>query len=208
MTIATAIGVYYWTGFAGGLMITGYQLYKLFTEEAENKSEAVSVGTAKKHIRYLIYGLGLGTLTLVGQAMHPRLWVHTACRFVQGMAGAFIFFYAFLLSVSLFTGQQQVAAMTAASTALNVAEVLGSSLGAWIFDNWGQRTVFWSLMVVSLANQVLLVVAAQLIQGNGAFSPPSPPPASFTPEAAASGIRRLRGVLTSRRMGCSVVLIV
>merc|ERR1719437_386289 len=93
--------------------------------------------------------------------------MHTACRFMQGLAGAFIFFYAFLLSVGMFTGRQQVFAMTVASTALNIAEVLGSSLGAWLFDNYGQRAVFWVLGITSMTNQILLVLVMNFVRGDG-----------------------------------------
>merc|ERR1719191_1807016 len=30
MMIATAIGVYYWTGFLGGLVLTSYQIWRVF----------------------------------------------------------------------------------------------------------------------------------------------------------------------------------
>jgi len=209
MEIATAIGVYYWTGFAGGLVITSYQVYKLLVETPTEQEEEVTVGTIRRQIRYLIYGLFFGTVTLMLQALHPHVQMHTWCRFVQGMAGAVIFFYAFLLSVQLFTGRQQTAAMTAASMALNVAEVLGSTLGAWIYDSYGQRAVFWALMVASVINQAVLVGVILMVRGDGTFKPPSPTHAvALTRENMAEGCQRLRKVLQSRRMACSVILII
>mmetsp|Transcript_13214 Transcript_13214/g.38078 ORF Transcript_13214/g.38078 Transcript_13214/m.38078 type:complete len:499 (-) Transcript_13214:19-1515(-) len=208
MVIASAIGVYYWTGFAGGLCITSYQLFKLFTEDPTDKDDVVSVNAARKHVRYLMYGLALGTVTLIGQAMHPTVSMHTGCRFVQGFLGSFIFFYSFLLSVSLFDGSQQTAAMTAASTALNVAEVLGSTLGAWVFDAYGQRAVFWLLVVASVINQVFLVFVIFMVRGSGIYKiPSSSSMSSLTPEAATAGWNKIKKVLKSKRMGCSVILI-
>jgi len=81
------------------------------------------------------------------------------------MAGSFIFFYTFLLSVELFQGGQQVFAMTAASCALNVAEVVGSFVGAIMFDRWGQRSVFWFLGAVSIINQVVLLMVLSMMEG-------------------------------------------
>jgi len=157
--IATCIGIYYWTGFLGGLFITSYQIWRMLYERQSTISHEVSdYDTVQRHIKYLIFGLGIGTLTLFVQATEPTWTVHTSCRFIQGFAGAFIFFYTFLLSVALFVDQQQVLAMTFVSCALNVAEVFGSFLGAVLFIVWGQRSVFWVLGVVSMINQVLLIV--------------------------------------------------
>merc|ERR1740127_364594 len=116
-----------------------------------------TVARTRRQIIYVIGGLILGTITLFTQALYPHLQTHTVCRFIQGFAGAFIFFYTFLLSVAMFKGEQQVFAMTAAATALNMAEVLGSTLGAVIFDLYGQRTVFWFLGAASVVNQIVLV---------------------------------------------------
>jgi len=158
MKIATAIGIYYWTGFLGGFIITSYQCYRcLYEKQKAGTSEVTPYNEVCRHIKYLIVGLGIGTATLFLQALSPTWAMHTGCRFVQGFCGAFIFFYTFLLSVALFRGQQQVVAMTFASCALNVAEVFGSFLGAVLFDVWGQRSVFWFLGIVSMLNQVLLV---------------------------------------------------
>lgn len=162
--ISTAIGVYYYTGFAGCAMIMSFQIWKLLYGKGSS-NEITDYSSARRYVWYLIIGLAVGTVTLVLQALQPRLMTHTACRFVQGMAGSFIFFYTFLLSVELFQGQQQIFAMTAASCALNVAEVIGSFLGAVFFNYWGQRTVFWFLGVVSIANQVVLLSILNMLQG-------------------------------------------
>mmetsp|Transcript_115311 Transcript_115311/g.204343 ORF Transcript_115311/g.204343 Transcript_115311/m.204343 type:complete len:543 (+) Transcript_115311:57-1685(+) len=162
--ISTAIGVYYYTGFAGCSMIMVFQIWKLLYGKGGN-NDVTDYASAKRYVLYLIIGLAIGTVTLVLQALEPRLMMHTACRFVQGMAGSFIFFYTFLLSVELFQGQQQIFAMTAASCALNVAEVIGSFLGAVFFNYWGQRAVFWFLGLTSLANQVVLLTILNMMQG-------------------------------------------
>lgn len=166
LEIASAIGIYYWMGFLGGLIITGYQFWRLLTGKSQIEG-TTTVGVAKRQIKYLIVGLGIGAVSLLGQALSPNLFMHTFCRCIQGLCGAFIFFYTFLLSMNLFKDDQQVFAMTLASTALNVAEVLGGFFGAAVFDAWGQSAVFILLAVMSIANQVLLVGALYMIQGSG-----------------------------------------
>lgn len=165
LKIATAIGIYYWTGFLGGLIITSYQIWRMLYEkpQASGEHEVSDHASVVRHVKFLIFGLGVGTITLFVQAMDPSWRTHTICRFIQGFAGAFIFFYTFLLAVALFVDQQQVVAMTFVSCALNVAEVFGSFLGAVLFIVWGQRSVFWFLGVVSMINQVLLVVIVYMI---------------------------------------------
>jgi len=207
--IATAIGVYYWTGFLGGCIITSYQIYRLYTGEGSDEEEhGMTVGTARRQIKYLIFGLLVGTLTLTCQALSPHYWVHTTCRFIQGFAGAFIFFYTFLLCAQLFQGQQQVFAMTAASTALNVAEVLGSFLGAVLFSVWGQRAVFWALGAASVVNQGVLIVVLYKIHGvpNSAVSD-NAPIRPRTQVDTDEGWQKLKQLLRSRRLALAVLLI-
>jgi len=210
MVIATAIGIYYWTGFAGGVLITGYQISKLFTEP--EVLEAVTVQKTKHRIIFLIIGLSFGTVTLMGQAVHPHCNMHTGCRFIQGLAGAFIFFYGFLLSVEMFTGPQQIFAMTAASTALNIAEVLGSTLGAYLYDSWGQMAVFGFLGTVSVLNQFFLV--AMLFMLTTSHEVPSrlvdsdASPVTPTEELRKNGWKKLKHMLKSRLLGVAVILIV
>jgi MFS family permease len=202
LKIATAIGVYYWTGFAGGALLTSYQIWCLVTG---TKHEGVTtVATTRRWIVYLILCLGVGSVTLACQAYHPHWSTHTTCRFLQGFAGAFIFFYAFLLSVELFTGSQQIFAMTAASTALNIAEVLGSSLGASLYHYHGQRTVFWFLGAASVVNMALLGGVMSMIKEDPEATPP---PAPAEDAVLTNGWKRLRDVLKSKRLGCAVVLI-
>lgn len=205
MTIATAIGVYYWTGFLGQCCITGYQIVRLVRSDGGEAEDVTTVGVVKRQIYYLIAGLGVGAVTLLGQAMHPRCWVHTACRFLQGMAGAFIFFYCFLLSANLFKDKQQTFAMTMASTALNVAEVLGSTFGAYIFDTWGQEAVFLTLGAVSIINQIFLIFVVNSIHGNGFISSYQSADGIFI---TSQGFSRLKEVVRSERLGLSVLLIV
>jgi len=215
MDIAAAIGVYYWTGFAGGVMITSYQIWRVVCGKEENSVATNS--TVRRQIVYLVLGLLVGGVTLACQAMWPTFRIHSTCRFIQGLCGAFIFFYTFRLSVQLFKGQQQVFAMTAAATALNVAEVLGSFCGALLFDIWGQRAVFWVLAGASVVNQFILVILIYRLK-------PSPLSSSKqilthdvnAPGALASrqagdtqeGWHRLRDLLKNRRLVIAVIMIV
>mmetsp|Transcript_65188 Transcript_65188/g.142038 ORF Transcript_65188/g.142038 Transcript_65188/m.142038 type:complete len:475 (-) Transcript_65188:78-1502(-) len=206
MKIAAAIGVYYWTGFAGGAIITVYQIWRLLYGKVNPYGEG-TVAIAQRRIRYLIVGLLIGTVTLIMQAIYPHWLIHLMCRFVQGMAGAFVFFYTFLLSVELFRGPQQVFSMTCAATALNVAEVVGSTLGAVLFVAWGQRSVFFFLGIVSLLNQVLLFTILGLMTGTR-----QPEDIEFlklhSHPTVEKGLRRLKAVMFSRRLICTVILIV
>jgi len=216
-TIATAIGVYYWTGFLGCLLITGYQVCKLLKSEEDEEgrdaaNQPTTVGTVRRQIVYLIIGLGIGAATLIGQALHPRCWVHTTCRCIQGFAGSFIFIYAFLLSACLFKDRQQTFAMTMASTALNVAEVLGSSFGAYVFDRWGEEAVFAVMGVMSVLNQLLLLAILSVVVGDGTIAMPRP-----NYESTCSSIRRFKitdvgwrrtkEVFTGKRLLSAVTLI-
>jgi len=147
-------------------------------------------------------------VTLSIQALWPSFAVHAACRFIQGGAGAFIFFYTFLLSVQLFQGQQQVFAMTAASTALNVAEVLGSFLGAVLFDTWGQMVVFGFLAVVSVVNQVVLMFILYQIKASPQHSPRLDEyELAGQPRNNNGGWQRLKDLMKSRKLACAVLMI-
>lgn len=163
MEITAAVGVYYWTGFLGGVMLTSYQIRLLVKGPQPGDIIGCTVGKVKRQMIYIIMALFVGTATLCLQAMYPTWVVHTVCRFFQGLAGAYIFFYAFLLSVELFKGAQQVFALTCVSCALNVAEVLGSGLGAAIYDGYGHETVFYSLAITSTINQVMLIFVLILV---------------------------------------------
>eukprot|EP00928_Gymnodinium_smaydae_P015012 TRINITY_DN15506_c0_g2_i1.p1 TRINITY_DN15506_c0_g2~~TRINITY_DN15506_c0_g2_i1.p1 ORF type:complete len:488 (+),score=73.63 TRINITY_DN15506_c0_g2_i1:79-1542(+) len=164
MKIATAVGVYYWTGLLGGSMLTSYEVWKLLYKKDEHKVDITPYNAVKRQLKTIIFCLGIGVITLLIQAVSPRWHVHTACRFVQGFVGAFLFFYVFLLNVAVFKGQQQVVAMTFASCATVLAELAGPLLGSVLFDRYGQRAVFWFLGGVSFLNQGMLVGVFYAIQ--------------------------------------------
>jgi len=157
MEIVAAVGVYYWAGFAGGAIVTSWQIYKVLYSPAES---VLSVKIVKRNIFILTGCLTIGALSLVCQAMKPTLTVHTYARLVQGFFGAFIFFYCFLLAQQLFKGQQQIFALTVTSAALNIAEVSGSFFGAAIYSSHGQRAVFWFLAAATGVNMLMLFATA------------------------------------------------
>jgi len=171
MNIATAIGVYYWTGLLGGIVLTSYEVWRMLYVKDDHKVDATPFATVRQQIKVVIANLGVGVITLFVQAwlpleaIHPYgMWeMHTFCRFIQGFVGAFLFFYVFLLNVAIFKGQQQVMAMTLASCATVLAELAGPLLGSIIFDTLGQRAVFWTLGAVSLVNQAMLVGVLYMI---------------------------------------------
>merc|ERR1719197_927492 len=160
--IAMAIGVYYYTGLLGGAMLTSYEVYKMFYVKAHGVN-LTPFADVQRQLKIIIFNLGIGVLTLLVQAWSPRMAVHTACRFIQGFVGAFLFFFVFLLNVAIFKGQQQVTAMTFASCATVLAELAGPLLGSVLFDAYGQRAVFWFLGVVSFINQGMLVAVLYCI---------------------------------------------
>merc|ERR1719326_1392020 len=188
--IATAIGVYYWTGLLGGICVTSYECWKLFYVRDTHEVDITPFPTVQRQIKLIIMNLGIGVITLFIQANNPRWHVHTACRFVQGFVGAFLFFYVFLLNVAVFKGQQQVVAMTFASCATVLAELAGPLLGSVLYDQYGQRAVFWFLGVVSLVNQMMLVAVLYTIRpttdiGSPALRHSSPMPVTGGPDEAA-----------------------
>lgn len=157
--IATAIGVYYWTGLLGGLVLTSYEVWRMLYKKDEHGAniDITPYPEVLRQIKIIIGALGIGVITLFVQANIPRWHIHCACRFIQGFVGAFLFFYVFLLVVAIFKGQRQVTAMTFASCATVLAELAGPLLGSILFDSYGQRSVFWFLGVVSFLNQGMLV---------------------------------------------------
>merc|ERR1719389_349680 len=183
MQIAAVMGSYYWSGCAGGALLTLYQVHRvLFGDHTEP-----TWAEMRSHVRKLILGLTIGMLTLLAEAKNPDwipdIQVHLCCRLTQGFVGAFLFFYSYLLSVKLFEGPQQVFALTAASIALNVAEVFGPLLGAAIFTAYGSAAPYLFLAVLSVLNNLLLwAVIRRLPSGlsriacsSCAASFPSPP---------------------------------
>jgi len=204
MEIASAIGVYYWTGFAGGACITSYQIYCLVSGAPQRTFETMEYEDAKRKVWYLIVGLSVGSITLLAQSFHPHLNMHISCRFLQGFAGAFIFFYSFLLSTEMFeAGWQRTLAVTMTSTALNVAEVLGSSLGAVLFEFWGQRGVFLVLGIVSVLNQIALGGMLYLLRP-GRVATASEGHVDVCPQ---KGMFKLKNSLRNRSLQCAVILI-
>merc|ERR1719321_264563 len=161
--ISLAIGVYYYTGLLGGAMLTSYEIYKMFYVKAHDV-DITTFADVKRQLKIVIFNLGLGVLTLFVQAWSPRMAVHTACRFIQGFVGAFLFFFVFLLNVAIFKGQQRVVAMSCASCATVLAELAGPLLGSVLYDNYGQSAVFWFLSLASILNQVMLVGVFYTIQ--------------------------------------------
>merc|ERR1719506_417693 len=160
MEIAAVMGGYYWMGFLGGLLLTLYQIHGLlWGQYVEPTWRAM-----RSHVLKLGVGLMLGSLTLLVEAkanhnsyasMHT---IHLNCRLVQGFLGAFLFFYAYLLAATAFEGRQQVFALTLATISLNVAEVFGPFVGAWIFSYWGLQATYYVLAALSILNNVLLLV--------------------------------------------------
>jgi hypothetical protein len=161
--IATAIGGYYWSGFIGGVCITSFQIYRVIFRPPSKLSR----GDIRRHVLFLIIGLFVGALTLVAEGLVPTLLVHTICRLAQGFLGAFLFFFSFLLAIELFSGKQQIFALTAATVALNVAEVFGPFLGASVFSLWGDSASFFILAVASVVNQIFLCVVYGLLASGG-----------------------------------------
>jgi len=226
--IATAIGVYYWTGLLGGIVLTSYEVWRLFyVKEHSGAADITPFAIVQRQIKVIIFSLGIGVITLFIQANNPRWHVHTACRFVQGFVGAFLFFYVFLLNVAIFKGQQQVVAMTFASCATVLAELAGPLLGSVLYDMYGQRSVFWFLGVVSFMNQGMLVACLYCISPttdvsaetrsvtsspmianpcpDDAAGPQMEPPKWWTPQPGAS--KKFNGLVTSPTFVCAVLLI-
>lgn len=185
--VAVAVGVYYWTGFAVTLIIASYQVYRVLTEKATKRPQMVPITTVKFYVIYVIVALAVGTVSLVVQAWFNTYNVHVCCRFIQGGAGGVIFNFCFLLACSIFEGEQQVFSLTACSIAFNVAEVLGSYLGAAIFEGWGMGTVFGFLAAVSVLCQgwLLLIIWSLSPKAITRSWPPSPGP-SLRPSLAAT----------------------
>jgi len=157
--IAAVMGGYYWSGFLGGCLITAYQIQGVLMRRYEEDQWRLLRG----HVLKLIAGLFAGGATLLVEAKAHKVdgftmhQVHLMCRLVQGFIGAFLFFYAYLLSVACFKGSQQIFALTATTISLNVAEVFGPFVGATIFSQYGLAEAYYVLAALSVLNSVFLV---------------------------------------------------
>lgn len=164
MEIASVMGGYYWSGCAGGALITSVMVYRLLYGVRDVEPTWKNM---RSHIWKLILGLTLGCFTLGFEAWNPpwisNLRLHLFCRLAQGFVGAFLFFYAYLLAVKMFEGQQQVFALTCCSIALNVAEVFGPALGAAIFTAYGPKAPYILLVVLSVINNCILWVTVRML---------------------------------------------
>jgi MFS family permease len=99
--------------------------------------------------------------------------------------------------------------MTAASIALNVAEVMGSFIGAILFDSSGEGSVFWFLAGASVLNQVILVAIMSMLKASPEFSPVPPNAlADLDPQTRRErGLARLWNLCKSPRLACAIILI-
>jgi MFS family permease len=147
-------------GFVGGLLLTTYQIHGLLWGSYAEPSWAA----LRSHIIKLGVGLLLGAATLLVEAkaednkfasMHT---VHLNCRLIQGFLGSFLFFYAYYLAATAFEGDQQVFCLTLATICLNVAEVFGPFIGAYIFSEFGLEMAYYVLAALSLLNNFLLLI--------------------------------------------------
>lgn len=161
--IAAVIGGYYWSGFVGGVFITAWQIYKILFR----KASPLTLTHVKWQIFALIVGLIVGAGTLVKQATDDSYTVHMVCRVIQGFLGAILFFYSYLLSIELFSGKQQIFALTLNTIALNVAEVGGPLFGATVFTMSGQSSSFYLLTGLSVVNQIMLGFALWWLHQRG-----------------------------------------
>lgn len=162
MEIAVAVGVYYWAGFAGGAVITAWQIYKVVYPRVG--TSVITASLVRWNLVSLVAYLSLQAFTLLCQAAWPFFFVHFLSRLAQGFLGAFIFFYAFLLAQQLFRGRQRIFALTSLLIALDVAEVSGSLVGGLIYTSRGQRAVFLTLSCIAMLNVVLLLLTVRCIQ--------------------------------------------
>lgn len=198
--IAAVIGGYYWSGFAGGVMITTYQIWRILFR----KASPLTLTQVKWQFGALILGLLIGALTLVKQASDDSYTVHMACRVTQGFLGAILFFYSYLLSIELFTGKQQIFALTLNTISLNVAEVGGPLFGATVFTVSGQSSSFYFLTAVSFFNQVVLLIALHWLHsqsGRMALLDELETDSLISEESQAEAIERIQGKHQSLAQG-------
>ena len=205
--IAAVIGGYYWSGFAGGVLITSYQIWRIIVR----KASPLTLSQVKGQFFALIIGLLIGALTLVKQASDDSYAVHMACRITQGFLGAILFFYSYLLSIELFTGKQQIFALTLNTISLNVAEVGGPLFGATVFTVSGQSSSFYFLTAVSFFNQFVLLIALYWLHTQSSIAGPSSSGLRsvddenesliFSEESEAEAIERVHGTHQSFAQG-------
>jgi len=206
--IASVIGSYYWAGFLGGACLTSYQLYRVVYKAPQ----ALSWTHIRLHVLGLITGLAGGAIALIFEGLYPSLWVHFFARLVQGFLGALLFFFAFLLSIELFEAHsfQQTLALTMSSMALHCAEAFGPFLGAAVYVGFGPTMPFFALAVVSIFNQILLLVLLFTLPSGDPEAQPlmSGHEEQHTEDAfGSSGIGKVKNIFASPMLWRSVLVI-
>lgn len=115
-------------GFVGCVGLTLWQLHDLLFAKMPDDQHWREL---RSHALKLGLGVGVSAVTLLVEAEGVTGRAQTACRVVQGLLGAVLLIYAYLLVVTAFQGLQQVFALTAVTLSAACATVCGPLLGAW-----------------------------------------------------------------------------
>lgn len=94
--------------------------------------------------RRKIYAIGVGGFALFSfiSALSFSIWMLLACRFLQGMCGAFIVGPAMALTTAIFPPSQRGRALSILVGAVYLGSSVGPFVGGGLSHYWGWRSVF------------------------------------------------------------------
>ncbi|MFT4009651.1 MAG: Bcr/CflA family efflux MFS transporter [Nocardioidaceae bacterium] len=109
--------------------------------------------------RYVIGGSALLVLGSAVCATAPTIGLLVAGRTIQGLGGAAAMVSGRAMIADLLDGRRAARAYIAVGTAAGLGPILAPSLGAWIADVSGWRSIFW---LIGLTQVALLAVAISI----------------------------------------------
>jgi MFS transporter, DHA1 family, inner membrane transport protein len=111
----------------------------------------------------LVLALGLGN---AATALAHGYWQVMAARFVAGLPHGAYFGVASLIAASLVAPERKGRAVSGVMLGLSVATVVGVPASTWLGQDLGWRSAYWTVVAITVATGVLLLVAVPHVPGN------------------------------------------
>lgn len=101
--------------------------------------------------RNALLGLALFTIGALGCALSPSMWVMAGARFVQGLGAAAIIPIGMAFIGENFPTQERGRAFGAWGMVNGAAPAFGPTLGGYLIDWFGWRSIYWASILLGLA---------------------------------------------------------
>lgn len=165
------IAVYFAMAWLTNGCLTALQLRKLFNGTLPEPSWQL----IRRQVLFMI----LATVAIVaslalqafGKQMGLSLMMHTVARSLQGVAGALIYFHAFLVVPVAFEDHQKTFVLTAMSLLPGLATLTGPFLGAALYTYFGEHITFLVLMGFPAIAAIMLFSIRNLLPLEGTDDP-------------------------------------